>query len=302
MVNVSIIALSIMIFLLIIVLFIPLEHIIPKRNLRRLIMGLNEHAEKEQRNESISDKLIILCESITKYLRIRVTPDKYKKYKEKLILSGTFDKVSVECFSGMKIASSLVTFIFYFLLFALSAFNLNFFLMSIIMACFGYCIPDSIISGKAKKRQWQLQVELPNVLNTLAIITDAGLGFFEAIKKVCEIRKGSMVVELKKVLDEINMGILQRDALFRMSERCKVNDISVFVFTLVQSLEKGTSGVTKILKELSREVWDKRKNSARELGEKASIKLFIPMMLLVFPCLLIFIIGPAFISIIQLLG
>lgn len=290
-----------LVFLFVIVLFIPFEYIIPKRNLGKLLKILNENIEKKQ---NVGDKFIygisIICEKLPKRLNIRLKPERSERYRTMLILSGILDRISVECFVGMKIFASFLVFLFYFIIFVFSGFRANTFLTSIIMTCAGYYIPDSIVNGKIRKRQWKLQTELPNILNTLAIVTDSGLGLFEAIKKICDIRKGELINELKKVIDEIDIGMLQRDALYRMSDRCRVNDISVFTFTLVQSMEKGASGVTKILKDLSKEVWEKRKNSARELGEKASIKLFIPMMLLVFPCLLIFLIGPALISIIRI--
>lgn len=291
---------SVSLFLIITIILLPLNKIFPKRNLRKLVLLLNEDGHKEDDTKNtILDRIFFLCQRICSTLNIKISKEKYDRYKTKLILAGVIDRINVECFMGTKVLSSIIAFIYLVLLFVASG-AIELFILILTLPILAFFVPDIIIKNKISNRQWQMQKELPNILSTLAIITDAGLTFSEAIKKVCEVRKGVLVKELKKMTEEINMGIIQKEALFRLSERCQVNEISSFVFTLTQSLEKGASGVSLALKELSKEAWEKRTNRARELAEKASIKLFLPMIFLVFPSLVIFILGPAVISIIKM--
>ncbi|NLD50601.1 MAG: type II secretion system F family protein [Clostridiaceae bacterium] len=293
---------SILAFFLVLIILIPWNELFPSRNLRKLIKFLDEERFNSiVRNNSLFHKFLHLSEGIYRILKIKYKPDRYKLIKNKIQTAGINETLSVEAYIGAKIFLALISFSYVLLFFLIQRSTLIFSLL-ITTPVIGYIVPDSILAGKIRKRQWQIQVELPYVLNTLAIITEAGLTFFEAIKKVCEVRKGVFVGELNKVLEEVELGILKKDALYRMAERCEVNEVSVFSFTLAQSLEKGTTGVALALKEQAGDAWTKRKNKAKEMGEKASIKLFFPMILLVFPCLAIFLLGPAILSIVKLLA
>lgn len=292
---------AVLVFFLVFIVIMPWGSIFPSRNLRKLIKSLDEDRYHSIiRSSSPVNKFLNLSERAYRTVKMKINPEKCKLYKSRIQTAGMSDTLSVEAFVGAKILLAFVCF-FYVLLFFMYQRSMLMFSLLILTPIIGYTVPDSILKTKIRKRQWQIQVELPYVLNTLAIITEAGLTFFEAIKKVCEVRKGVFVSELKKVLEEVELGVLKREALYRMAERCEVNEVSVFSFTLAQSLEKGTTGVALALKEQAEEAWIKRKNKARELGEKASIKLFFPMILLVFPCLGIFLLGPALLSIVKLL-
>lgn len=296
----ELVIISIFIFAIIFTIFLPLDKIMSKKNLHKLILFLNEREYKPNTNkESFKDRIFIFSETMYKKLNIKISEEKYDRYKSKLILSNLIDKLSVECILGLKISTSILAFL-YFGLLTSSNFSFMMFILLIIATVLAYYCPDSIINIRIKKRQLELQTQLPNTLKTLAITTEAGLSFWEAIKKVCEIKNGALIDEFKNMLDEINMGVLQKDALMKLSERCEVTGITIFVFTIMQSLEKGSAGVTKALNEQANEVWEIRKNRAKEMGQKASIKLFFSMLMLVFPCLLIFLLGPAVMSILNI--
>lgn len=287
-----------LLFFLLIIIILPINILIPTKRLHKLIILLNAKSFEEKNNWTFIDSIFAFSERVYKSSKLKLRNETNDKYWKRLIIAGLNDRVSVECLFGLKLISAAGTILI--IIFALF-FNpsLITFTALFIAPVIAYFCPDNILYGRGKKRQTQMKMELPDVLNTLAIITDSGLSFSEALKKICEIKKGTLIKEIRKMQDEIDIGELQKNALHKMAERCQVEEISVFVFTLVQSVEKGTSGVTTVLKDQAKELWDKRKNKARELGEKASMKLFLPMLLLVFPCFLIFIIGPALISLLE---
>ena len=272
------------ILLIIIIVITPFDKFSYNKNLHRLILFLNEQEEYNPINnkKTIKKRFFIFSEKIYRKLEIRISEEKYESYKIKLILSGLNDKLNVECILGTKIVASIAVFC-YFAFIAIFNRNEAVYILMIVGTMLGFFCPDSIINIRIKKRQLELQKQLPNILKTLAVTTEAGLSFWEAIKKVCEIKNGVLIDELKITLDEVNMGILHREALMRLSERCKVTEISKFIFTIIQSLETGAAGVTKALNEQSNEVWEERKNNAKEIGQKASIRLFLSMLIFVFP-------------------
>lgn len=293
-------SIAIFMFLIISIIFLPFEKIFPRKDLHKLIVLLNQksYTVEKKKDNSLFDKILYLSSRIYKRLNIKLESSKYELHKNKLILAGLSERVSPEQFVGMKILGVISGFSYFFLMFLLKPELINIFML--IFGCMlFYLLPDSMINIKIKKRKIKLEQELPNVLNSMAIVTDAGLNLNEAIKMICEVKKGVLVNELKKVMEEINMGIMQKEALMHLSDRCQVNEITLFTFTLIQSIEKGASGVTLVLNEQAKEVWQKRKNKSKEIGQKATIKLFMSMLLLVFPCLMVFLLGPAIISIIQ---
>jgi tight adherence protein C len=254
----------------------------------------------ESGSNIIAEGLLGFAQKLYKASGIKISSKKYKEYKTKLNMAAVSDKLTVEAFMGIKIFLPVIMFGL-FLLIYFTDLTLQSLSLLISVPILSWYIPELMVNNKIRNRKWQMQKELPSVLNTLAIVTDSGLNLQEAIKKVCDIKKGELVKELKKMTDEVNVGVLQRDALFRLSERCQIDEISLFVFALAQALEKGASGITQVLREQASEAWDKRKNKAKELGAKASVKLFFPMLLLVFPSIMIFILGPAVVSVFKAL-
>lgn len=278
----------------------PIDKIMINKNLHKLILAINDKDYKQSINkESISGRIFLFSEKIYIKLNIKISKEKYDNYKNKLVMLNLNNILSVEGFIGTKIILSSLIFLF-IVLSNINNYTFITLILIILATLLAYYLPDNILNIRIKKRHLELQRELPNTLKTLAITTEAGLNFWEAIKKVCEIKNGTLIDELKIMLDEINMGAMQKEALIKLSERCKITEITIFVFTIIQSLEKGSAGVTKALNEQANEIWEIRKNRAKEMGHKASIKLFFSMLIFVFPCLLIFLLGPAVMSILKL--
>ena len=291
---------AVLIFLFINTLFLPYHDLLPKRHFRSLVGQIQDEEVSSTilSTANIMEKIFKYSEKYYKFIKNKTPYERYLKYEKDLVVAGLADNVTPEGILAGKLFLGLAVLIYIATCGFL--FRIPFLLtLSPIGAIIGYIYPDSFIKGKIKERQWQLQKELPNVLNTLAILTEAGLGLFESIEKVCEIRNGEFVKELKKVKEEVQVGVLRKDAFLKMAERCQVYEVSAFVSALVQLMEKGSSGIVSFLKLQSEELWEKRINIARELGAKASLKLFLPMLILVLPATLIFIAGPIVISLIS---
>ncbi len=153
--------------------------------------------------------------------------------------------------------------------------------------------PDLWLKERMRNREHQIRSELPFALNSIAIMTDAGLDLFQAIGETCRMKNGVLINELNRMLGESQSGFSRKDALLRMGDRLSVAEVSLFTSALSQALDKGASGITLVLKQQADELWNARKYSAKELAEKASMKLFMPMLLLVLPALLIYLLAPA---------
>ncbi len=172
-------------------------------------------------------------------------------------------------------------------------------LFALAFAFIGAWLPHQWLMVRVRTRQTAIQRELPQMLISLAVTTDAGLSFLQALQEVANRREGVLAAELRSVVQAMSLGMPQREALEQMALRLRVQELTLFVSVLVQTMEKGASGLSQLLREQAEEAWQKRKSKARELGEKASVKLFLPLILLTLPAMMIFLITPAFFSIIR---
>jgi len=92
---------------------------------------------------------------------------------------------------------------------------------------------------------------LPDALDLLTISVEAGLGFDAAMSKVAEKWDNELSLAFARVIQEIQMGKLRREALRDMADRMDVPDVSSFVAAIIQADQLGVS-IAKVLRIRSR--------------------------------------------------
>jgi len=189
------------------------------------------------------------------------------------------------------------------LLFGLLALILNYNFFQIIGSILiGFALSfkaiDFYLASKTKERHKKALRELPDFLDILTISVEAGLGFDLALSKTIEKRKGILPTEFNTCLEEMRLGKTRREALSGVKERLNFDEITSFVNSISQSEKLGT-GIVNTLRAKSEEERDKRKQRAEEQAMKTTIKILIPLILLIFPSIFIVILGPAAIQLFQ---
>jgi len=160
----------------------------------------------------------------------------------------------------------------------------------------GYYFPMMSLNGKIRKRQDSIIKALPDALDLLVICVEAGLGFDSAMGKVYEKWDNELALAFGRVLREIQLGKLRKDALKDMSVRMDVPDVNTFTAAIIQAEQLGVS-MAKILRVQSDQMRIKRRQRAQEKAQQAPVKMMIPMVLLIFPSIWIVLLGPAIIQI-----
>jgi tight adherence protein C len=289
---------GIFVFFLVIVVFMPFEQFVRRKNFKQLIQKIQdeEKAPPTLSAAGIFEKVIRYASKFYGLIKGRIKPKNYEKYSRYVVLAGLSERITVEGLITSKFFLAILGGA-YILVFGLL--NNSLIMLTPVFLFIGFMLPDVFVKNQIKVRKFKIEKDLPSVLNTMAIMSEAGLGLFESIEKVCEVRKGLFVNELKKVNEEVNMGVLRKEAFLQMADRCEVPELSTFVSALVQVMEKGAAGISIFIKEQAIELWEKRLNKAKEHGAKASLKLFFPMMFLVMPASMIFLLGPIVVNIIR---
>jgi tight adherence protein C len=156
----------------------------------------------------------------------------------------------------------------------------------------GYMLPSLAIKQKAKKRQKEIIKVLPDAVDMLSISVEAGLGFDAAMARLSSKMKNELTAEFDRVASEIRLGRRRRDAMRNMIHRTGVEDLSAFINSLIQADQLGVS-VTNVLKTQAQTMRVKRRQRAEEKARKAPVKMMFPLVCLLFPPLMIIILGPA---------
>ncbi len=160
----------------------------------------------------------------------------------------------------------------------------------------GNYMPVMSLRSRISKRQQEIVKSLPDALDLLVICVEAGLGFDQAMGKVYEKWDNELALAFGRVLREIQLGKLRKDALKNMSERMDVTDVNTFTAAIIQAEQLGVS-MSKILRVQADQMRVKRRQRAQEKAQQAPVKMMIPMVLLIFPSIWVVLMGPAAIRI-----
>jgi tight adherence protein C len=169
------------------------------------------------------------------------------------------------------------------------------FLFMIVFTVIGFFGPSYFLTLKGRRRQDAVSADLPDALDLLAVSVEAGLGFDGAIAKLTEHMEGPLIDEFQLALGEMRVGEGRPEALKRMAERVPAPEMSSFVRAIVQADQLGIS-LGRLLRVQATDTRLKRQALAEEKAMKAPIKMLFPLVLFIFPAMVIVILGPAFIN------
>lgn len=163
-------------------------------------------------------------------------------------------------------------------------------LLGVISYLVGSFIPQRTITKKINQRRTQIEDELPDFLDLLKSVTEAGLVIQEAISKVTARMRGPLAEEFRTVMVESKV-VGWRQAMENMAFRNDIESLSDVVSDILIAHEKGTSIVEILEKDalLMRQLKNAR---TQEKAKALSVKLLIPMAIFGFLPLFVLMVGP----------
>jgi len=225
----------------------------------------------------------------------RLTPQRnIKETRRKLELAGKPYGWGPTEFLGIRGLAGILLATLTFLLFTLTDQYLpKRFLATAVAGGLGfYVLPTLWLSSQIRRRQTEVVKALPDALDLLTISVEAGLGFDAALSKVAEKWENELSLAFNRVIQEIQMGKLRREALRDMADRMDVSDVSSFIAAIIQADQLGVS-IAKVLRIQSEQMRIRRRQRAEEKAHQAPVKMLFPMVFLIFPALLVVLLGPA---------
>jgi tight adherence protein C len=257
----------------------------------------------EEFERSFADRVLDPFQARALGLGRRLTGgDKADRIRHKLDLAGNPGNLSVDRVVSLKVMGAVALGLgglMYALLF--TAGPLVYLALGVGGAVVGFVGPDLYLYQKAYDRTQELRRTLADAVDLLTISVEAGLGFDAALQQVSRNTGGPLAEELSRVLREMQLGKGRAESLKALSDRTNVEDLKAFVGAMVQADSFGIS-IAQVLRVQSGEMRIKRRQYAEKRAQQVPVKIMIPLILCVLPCLMIVVMGPAIINVISQFG
>jgi tight adherence protein C len=156
----------------------------------------------------------------------------------------------------------------------------------------GYFAPGLYLYQQAYDRAEQIRRELPDAIDLLTISVEAGLGFDAAVQQVAQRTTGALAGELSRMLREMQLGNGRGQALRSLAARTTVPELRTFVGAMVQADSLGIP-IAQVLRVQSQEIRVKRRQHAEERAQQVPVKMTVPLIFCILPCLFVVVLGPA---------
>ncbi|MCD8125623.1 MAG: hypothetical protein LUE23_11470 [Lachnospiraceae bacterium] len=174
--------------------------------------------------------------------------------------------------------------------------------LGVLAAAAFWLLPEQRRREAEKKRERELALSYPELVEYLTVLLGAGLtvrGAWERMTaeyRVSRERDGRRRVLYEEMLltrNSFGQRVYEEAAYVAFGRRCGLKPYLHLGSLLETNLKKGNKGLLPMLREESEQAMEERLQLARTLGEEASTRLLFPMMLL-FALVLIILIVPAF--------
>ncbi|MBO3088547.1 type II secretion system F family protein [Cellulomonas dongxiuzhuiae] len=146
------------------------------------------------------------------------------------------------------------------------------------------------LTTAGSRRQAQIESELPDFLDVLGVTVKAGLGFRQAVERVCEFHDGPLAQEMRTSLQEMSVGVSRRQAFVAMRERTRSEGVAAFVTALLQAEELGVP-LASALDDIASDVRKDHAQRVRQAAAKAAPKVSLVVTMTIVPGALLLIVA-----------
>lgn len=171
----------------------------------------------------------------------------------------------------------------------------------LVTAAAGYYLPELLLRLITQRRVERMRNSLPDMIDLMVICTESGMSIDAAITRISrEMARTNPDLAQEFYLSTLEMrtGASRIDALRNLALRACLEDLEDLVSMLAQADKFGTS-MAESLRVQSDMMRSRRTQRAEELAAKIPVKMLLPLILFIFPTLLLVLLGPAIIQLMQ---
>ncbi|PFH08006.1 tight adherence protein C [Collimonas sp. PA-H2] len=179
--------------------------------------------------------------------------------------------------------------------------GMAFLLYLMLAAMIGCYLPNALLHWKIKMRRREIFESFPDASDLMLVCVEAGLGLDAGLTKVADeikIKSVALAEELHLTNLEMRAGGTREKSLRNLALRTGVEEIGIFASMLTQADKFGTS-IGESLRVFSDDLRHKRQIRAEAMAAKVPTKMLFPLVVFIFPSIIMVIMGPAVIQIIR---
>ncbi len=226
------------------------------------------------------------------------TREKQSAIRRQLALAGIYNPAAIRAVMGFKFILLIGGLAGGYLL---GAFMGNMALGLSTGALVGYMVPGLWLKTRIRSHRRALQYGLPDALDLLVVCVEAGLTVDAAMQRVgheIALAHSSLSREFDITHMETRVGVPRADAMRNLGIRTGLSQMQTLATMIIQAERFGTS-IAAALRIHADTLRSERQSRAEETAAKASVKLSFPVVLFIFPAVLIVLAGPALLGLLS---
>jgi tight adherence protein C len=245
---------------------------------------------------SIRDRIAVpLLELMARQAR-RVTPGGVvDSTNKRLVFAGLSNSLPMEAFLSIKTLTTSLGLVSGLLVSTGGSTNFRIF-MILLLGVIGFLLPDVYLRRRVDQRQRAIVSALPDTLDQLTVLLEAGLGFNTAIDRIARSTSGPLVDEFARALHSIRLGQPRNEALEDIATRTGTQEVRQFVSAIKQADSLGVP-VARVARVQSEHMRELKRLHSEEQAMRLPVKLVFPMVLCMLPALFIVLLGPVFVRV-----
>jgi tight adherence protein C len=205
----------------------------------------------------------------------------------KLWMAGYGDNITPVDFIGLRILFTLSGMIIVTLGVA-RGYAMPGFIAGLLMTIY----PGAWLNTRIAKRHMEILRALPNLLDLLTLSVEAGKDFMSSLRDILHRRKmDALGEEWMRTFQEIQLGRKRTDALRDLAHRVRQPDLTSVVNAIIQAEELEVS-IGQLLRIQGDMLRNKRFSLAEKLANEAPVKIILPIVLFIFPAVMLILLIP----------
>ncbi|OYD06324.1 type II secretion system F family protein [Paludifilum halophilum] len=245
-------------------------------------------SSKDQSSGGWKQDLARWCDKFSstgKNIQLLSDPEELKEY---LVKAGHPYGLTVSRLQGAKVVFALGG----------TFFGLIYFLLGLPLAPFaisfgpllGYLFPIYAVKTMAKKRQEEIQYELPDFMDMMSITLGAGMPLDIALNYYTTTNKGPLSEEISRMNQELSFGVQRETAYRSLIERTDSSELEALVQSMIQAHNLGTP-ISETFAQQASEMRNMRAEKAKEQAGKSEPKISAVAGLVITPSIMILVFG-----------
>jgi tight adherence protein C len=158
----------------------------------------------------------------------------------------------------------------------------------------GFVLPDWDLAQRERSRRGLVLMELPTILDMLTLATSAGMALEQALEEVARHSEGVVARELRMVARELALGQRRNlpDALEGMGKRLGAPEVEHVLGRMSAAYQQGLP-LGQALAAHAQALRERQRLHIVEEGGKATVRMLLPVALLILPALFVVVLVPA---------